>query len=139
MSSNSLLILRTLAVSLKTFKDFTGDQDVQIQAVQTFLEVAMGNNPSMDSISKVIGLEQSTTSRNIKKLAAGPKAQPGYGLIAIELDMHDMRRRLVKLTDRGHELVAAIDAATVPTLGHYFLKELGLSAPAEAPEAAPTV
>ena len=139
MSTNNMLMLRTLATALTTFKTFTGDPDVQIQCVQTFLEVALVNSPTMDSIARTINLEQSTTSRNIKKLAAGPKAQPGYGLISIELDMNDMRRRILKLTARGHELVAAIDAATMPTLRHHFTKEFGLVATAGAPAGAPAV
>ena len=118
---NQLIVLRTLAVSLRTFKNFTGDNDVQVQCVQTFLEIAMGTSTlSMDNIARIINLEQSTASRNIKKLAAGPKAQPGYGLISIELDREDMRRRILKLTPRGYALVKAIEDATVPTLAHHF-------------------
>jgi DNA-binding MarR family transcriptional regulator len=118
---NQLIVLRTLAVALRTFKNFTGDPDVQIQCVQTFLEIAMGTSTlSMDNIARIINLEQSTASRNIKKLAVGPKAQPGYGLISIELDREDMRRRILKLTSRGHALVSAIEDATIPSLAHHF-------------------
>jgi DNA-binding MarR family transcriptional regulator len=116
----NMLVLRTLAVSLKTFKEFTGDNDVQIQCVQVFLETAMGNSPSMDSLARTIGLEQSTASRNLKKLAVGPREHPGYGLIAISLDLHDMRRRILTLTARGHELVRAIEAATLPMMEAHF-------------------
>lgn len=122
----STILLSTISDALVAFKEFTGDQDVQVQAIQTFLKVATSASPTIDDIAKTIGLNQSTASRNVKKLAVGPYQQPGYGLITIELDMYDQRRRILKLSARGHELVRFLESRTMPKLRHHFARELGV-------------
>ncbi len=119
----SNIVLTTISDALLAFKEFTGDADVQTQAVQTFLMIATRSSPSVEDISKVIGLNQSTASRNIKKLAVGPRAQEGYGLVIIELDPYDGRRRILKLSTRGHELVKLIETRTMLKLRRHFKKE----------------
>lgn len=122
-----LIALNTLSSALQAFKDFTKDHDVQVQAIQTFLKVATSVNPSIDDIARTIGLNQSTASRNVLKLAVGPRAQEGYGLITVELDPYDHRRRLIKLSARGHELMRFIEERTMPSLRSHFIRELLLN------------
>lgn len=122
-----LIALTTLSAALVAFKEFTGDQDVQVQAVQTFLKIATSINPNAEDITAAIGLSKSTASRNLKKLATGPRAQRGYGLITVELDPYDGRKRLIKLSVRGHELIRFIEERTMPKLRHHFIEELLLT------------
>ncbi len=119
--------LHTLASALTAFKEFTKDHDVQVQAIQTFLKIATSVNPSMEDITQAIGLNQSTASRNVLKLATGPRAQEGYGLITVELDPYDHRRRLIKLSVRGHELMRIMGERTMPSLRSHFMRELLLN------------
>ncbi|SET61149.1 hypothetical protein SAMN05216412_11030 [Nitrosospira multiformis] len=111
-----------LSSALSAFKEFTGDSDVQVQTVQTFLIVATSRNPSMEDITRIIGLSQAATSRNIKKLAEGPKAQEGYGLITLNLDPYDGRKRVTSLSARGYELVRFIENRTMPQLWQHFIQ-----------------
>jgi DNA-binding MarR family transcriptional regulator len=122
----STVILTTVSDALVAFKEFTGDMDVQVQAIQTFLLVSTRDSLSVEELAKIIGLNQSTASRNIKKLAVGPYQQEGYGLITIELDMYDQRRRILKLSARGHELVRFIETKVAPKLRYHFAKEFGV-------------
>ncbi|SCX57610.1 MarR family winged helix-turn-helix transcriptional regulator [Nitrosospira sp. Nsp1] len=121
-----LITVTTLSDALAAFKDFTGDGDVQIQTIQTFLKIALGGGATTnyEDIAKTAGVTQAAVSRNIKKLATGPKAQVGYGLITVELDPYDSRRRAIKLSARGHELIRFIEDRTMPKLRYYFIQEL---------------
>ncbi len=114
----------SLSDALSSFKEFTGDQDVQVQVIHTFLVVATSTNPTPEQITRTIGLSQGATSRNILKLSTGPRAQRGYGLITVELDPYDGRKRLISLSARGHELVRFIESKTMPKLRYHFTQEL---------------
>jgi DNA-binding MarR family transcriptional regulator len=121
-----LITLTTLSDALAAFKDFTGDGYVQIQTIQTFLKVARneGTAVSFEDIVKATGVTRGAVSRNLKKLATGPRVQEGYGLITVELDPYDSRRRIIKLSGRGHELIQFIEGRTLPRLRHHFIQEL---------------
>ena len=66
------IVLSTLQSALRTFKEFTGDGDCNVPTLETFLCVATLSKPSIDDVSKAIGLTQATASRNVKKMAVGP-------------------------------------------------------------------
>lgn len=119
-----LIALNTISSALQAFKEFTGDHDVQVQAVETFLKIATTRSPSVEDIIKTIGLSRSATSRNLTKLAVGPKAQQGYGLITVEQDPADRRKRVIGLSVRGHELIRFIEEKTMPKIRHHFIEEL---------------
>jgi DNA-binding MarR family transcriptional regulator len=119
-----IIALNALAVTLQAFTNFTGETDVQIQTVQTFLVVALGGNPSRDELARQIGLTQPAVSRNLKKMCEAPRGQEGYGLITMDLDPMDHRRRITKLTTRGHELVRHIEEALVPPIRSHVIREL---------------
>ena len=119
-----LIALNTLAAALQAFKQFTNEPDVQIQTVQTFLVIAAYGNPGLDELARQIGLTQPAASRNLKKMCEGPRGQAGYSLITMTLDPLDNRRRIVKLTARGHELVRHIENAMLPPIRSHVIREL---------------
>lgn len=93
--------------ALETFREFTGDGDVQVQTIQTFLKIVLagGATANYDDIAKATGVSQAAVSRNIKKMAKGSRETPGYGLIYVNIDDFDSRRRVITLSTRGKELV----------------------------------
>lgn len=111
--------------AMEAFKDFTGDGDVQIQTIQVFLKIVLagGEQISYDSLEKATGVSQSAVSRSIKKMTAGPRATPGYGLITVDFDPYDLRRRIIKLSPRGRDLVAAMESRMMPGLLRYLAKQ----------------
>jgi DNA-binding MarR family transcriptional regulator len=119
-----LIALNTLATALQAFTNFTGEADVQVQTVQSFLVIAHGGNPSRDELARQIGVTSSAASRNLKKMCEAPRGQEGYGLITMDLDPMDHRRRITKLTARGHELVRHIEEALLPPIRAHVLREL---------------
>lgn len=119
-----IIALNTLAAALQAFTNFTREPDVQIQTVQSFLVIALGGNPSRDELARQIGLTQAAASRNLKKMCEAPRGQAGYGLITMDLDPMDHRRRTIRLTARGHELVRHIEEALVPPIRSHVIREL---------------
>ncbi len=111
--------------ALEAFKEFTGDGDVQIQTIQTFLRIvfAGGATANFEDIARVTGVSPAAVSRNIKKMAKGPRETPGYGLIIVELDPYDSRRRIVTLSPRGKDLVSAMESRMMPGMLRYLVKQ----------------
>ena len=121
----SITPLGVVSDALEAFKDFTGDGDVQIQTIQIFMKIVLAgdNFISYDALEKVTGVSQSAVSRSIKKMTAGPRATPGYGLIIVDFDPYDLRRRIIKLSPRGKDLVAAMESRMMPSLFQYLAKQ----------------
>lgn len=110
--------LELVSNALEAFKEFTEDGDVQVQTIQTFLKIALagGATANFRDISRATGVTQAAVSRNIKKMAKGPRETAGYGLIIVELDPYDSRRRIITLSPRGKELVAQMESRMKPGL-----------------------
>jgi len=119
-----LIALSTLSAALDVFKEFTQEHDVQVQTLQTFLVIALEGNPGVDVLARRIGLTQPAASRNLKKLCEAPRGQEGYGLITMQLDPLDNRRRIIKLTARGRELTRHIEDAMLPPIRSHIVREL---------------
>lgn len=119
-----LIALNTLSSTLQAFKKFTNEPDVQVQAVLTFLKIATSENPSGEEIAQHIGLGLSAVSRNLRKLCEPPRGQEGYGLITMEFNPIDHRKRIIKLTARGHTLVRYIEEAMLPQIRAHVIREL---------------
>lgn len=116
--------LEIISDALEAFREFTGDGDVQVQAIQVFLKIVLagGATANFEDIAKATGISQASVSRNIKKMAKGPRETPGYGLIIVELDPYDSRRRVITLSERGKQLVSSMEARMTPGLVRYFSK-----------------
>lgn len=123
-----LIALNILSAALQAFKEFTEEPDVQVQTIQTFLLVATQENPGVNELARQIALSQPSASRNLKKLCEAPRGQEGYDLIAMELDPWDNRKRIIKLTARGHELIRHIEEAVCRVLAPTLFKE-GMNPP----------
>lgn len=79
---------------------------MQVSTILTFLQVVlaheMGSNISIDSISKNVGLNSGTASRNAYYWAEGHKQmQGGHRMISINFDLEDRRKRDLRLTEKG--------------------------------------
>ncbi|SEL64543.1 DNA-binding transcriptional regulator, MarR family [Nitrosovibrio tenuis] len=118
-----LITLNIITTALESFKSFTKEPDVQIQTVETFLIVATQDSPGMTEMARQIGLTQPSVSRNLRKMCEPPKGQGGYGLISVTADPRDRRKRVLKLTSRGHELVRHIEEAVCRVLAPTLFKE----------------
>jgi DNA-binding MarR family transcriptional regulator len=112
-----MLTLNILTAVLESFKSFTGEPDVQIQTLETFLIVAsqdpqrMTESTSQTELAHQIGVTQPSVNRNLRKMCEPPRGQEGYGLITVTTDPKDRRKRILKLTARGHELVRHMEEA----------------------------
>jgi len=117
--------LNIVSDALLAFKEFTGDGDVQLQTIQTFLKIVLagGATANYDDIAKAAGVSQAAISRNIKKMAVGTRSTPGYGLIIVDLDPFDSRRRIITLSPRGKDLVAAMESRMLPGMLRYLSKQ----------------
>ena len=111
--------------ALEAFREFTGEGDVQVQTIQTFLKIvfAGGATANYEDIARSVGVSQAAVSRIIKKMAKGPRESEGYGLIIVELDPFDSRRRIITLSQRGKDLVAAMESRMLPGMLRYLSKQ----------------
>lgn len=84
--------------------------DIPAQQIVTFLYVAEHDEIAMVDLAEVTGVAQSSVSRNVARLGPGPNPrEPGYGLLTAYEDPYYRKRKLVKLTPRGRELVKEIE------------------------------
>lgn len=100
----------TLRVCLSRFQQFIKVSDIPVQQVLTLLVVAMGNETPMADLADATGVGQSSVSRNVAILGQGinPREQ-GYGLLEAYEDPEFRRRKLVRLTAHGKELVKELE------------------------------
>ena len=101
-------------------RDFLDQADIPMQQVLTFAHVAHRGEIPMQELMDLTGVSQSSVSRNVEKLASGKPRDPGYGLLEAFEDPYYRKRKIVRLTPRGKELVAALDRASTR-----FLKSQG--------------
>lgn len=98
--------LAKLVEASKCLAKTTGNDRLELQTMQTFLIVCIaGGETSMQEIEKQLDFGQSTTSRNVSKLGNGISMdEPGPRLVEAYEDPAYRRRKLVRLTARGHKL-----------------------------------
>jgi DNA-binding MarR family transcriptional regulator len=99
--------LRVLQKATVTKAEPEGNADLQMQAMKAFLFVATRhpNEVSLGEAEKLLGMTQTTASRNFGYLAKGnAKKAVGYGLIEVYEDNFYRRRKLAKLTDKGERV-----------------------------------
>ncbi len=98
--------LRTVKDSIELFR--TLDPEMQAQTMMTLLVVGEAHPEpvSMVSIAKIVGLAQSSTSRNVSLLGKiHRKGMPGLDLLESSEDIMDRRNKLVSLTSRGKRFI----------------------------------
>jgi DNA-binding MarR family transcriptional regulator len=91
------------------FAEYLGKGDVELQAFATFCLIAA--RPSefpMADLTDILGLSQSSISRNVALLSIGSVKAPGPQLIEAYEDPEYRRRKYVRLTTRGKRLAAEI-------------------------------
>lgn len=119
---------------LKCFKDVSGNAEMQMQTMLTFLYVAYRHpNPvPMLEVEKAFNFSQTTNSRNIgywamtereveqaaKHRAKGDaeagkaaiKKTDGAGMFQLETDQYYRKRKLITLTDKGVAFAAKLSS-----------------------------
>lgn len=101
-------ILRTLNV-LELFAEKS--HDFPTQYAITFLCVAKDEGCSNIDLMETTNLSTAAVTRNIQALSPyrdRAKKLPGYNLVYSEVDPDDNRRRMIYLTQQGHELLAEV-------------------------------
>ena len=86
------------------------DTEVPGQLVSVFLYIASHNPCHMQAIENDLRLSPNSVSRNTDWLSKYHRlGKPGMGLVVKMADPVNARRRLVKLTEKGHRLVDRIN------------------------------
>lgn len=85
-------------------------ESVEAQSVMFFLYIASQTNPEdMTSVGKTLKLSKAATSRNYYRLSIGIRGGAiGLGLVTIQNDLLDIRRKLLVLTDKGMQVASEL-------------------------------
>src|SRR4051812_31439570 len=101
MKSTTVLIGLNNAV-----RKFLDTNELPMQQLLIYLHVADRGEMPMADLLDLTGVAQSSISRNVALLGPGPNPRErGYGLIEAYEDPFYRKRKLVKLTERGKELL----------------------------------
>lgn len=91
------------------------DPDMPIQYALSFLTLAQNEGMSMGELSARLGIAQSSASRNVAALSRWHSfGKPGHDLVVAEEDPRERRRKLVRLTEKGHALIEELRALAAP-------------------------
>lgn len=112
-SSSPLLKEKTDPVMWKLCRihELFREKDVEVpgQLVSVFCYIASHNPCHLQAIQEELGLSPNSTSRNTDWLSSHHRlGKPGMGLIVKTTDPYNHRRRIVKLTPKGHQMVLKI-------------------------------
>ena len=122
----SSAVINTALAVLRTVRDFTGNPDMPSQQVAIVLQCAASPGQTIGQISEAVGTTQSSTSRNVARLGRGIAwDERGADLVTVEEYMYDRRLKVVKLTQRGEELIKTINATVAPKARRWFGKDNG--------------
>jgi len=85
------------------------DAEVPGQLVSVFCYIASHNPCHLQAIQEDLGLSPNSTSRNTDWLSSHHRlGKAGMGLVTKADDPYDMRRKVVKLTPKGEQMVTTI-------------------------------
>lgn len=99
---------------LKTLLSVFREVDPEMPAQQMMVLLAVAEEPdlTMAKLAEVVGISQSSTSRNVAALAqVHRKGLPGHDLVFAYEDPMERRRKLVRLTSKGTRLMAKVEEA----------------------------
>lgn len=107
-----------LQAGLQALREETNHPEMQAQTAATFLAFASRAEPmSVMELMNHVGYERSSASRNIDLLAEGIEGRSsGLGLLQKAVDPFDARKRVVKLSKRGEQVIARIEKRVAPLL-----------------------
>lgn len=94
------------------------DDTMPVQTLSVLLGVAQKGPVSVNELATLTGLSQSATSRNAAALSdLHWLKRPGLGLVQLDVDPMELRKKLVTLTPKGQkfvdQLVGLIEGRTV--------------------------
>lgn len=83
--------------------------EIQSQTIHLLLEVAIQPDITMSELIRKTNLSQASCSHNVSLLSNRDRDnKPGLGLVESREDPAERRRRIVKLTQKGQELMASL-------------------------------
>lgn len=100
--------MQALDKAILFLEDFRAiNSNLPIQVAQTFLLVARYPESNLRRLARLSGQSWSAISRNV--IALSDLAGRGrYGLVTMEVNVEDMRNRVVKLTPKGERLLRSL-------------------------------
>lgn len=112
--------------ALKELRDATDRPDLQAQTAVTFLAFGASGEPmTVLELTDKVGYERSSASRNIDMLAEGVVGKgPGVELLQKAVDPFDARKRVVKMTKKGEQVMRRIEQKMVPIIQAMVMDEL---------------
>lgn len=85
------------------------DKEMPMQMLQSLLCVALRPGLTMQNLSEMTGLAQSSASRNIQTLGKWHRVgKPGYDLVEAVEDPEDTRRKIMFLTPKGKSFTSKL-------------------------------
>lgn len=109
MTRNEQRNIDTMLEFLEEFRNL--DPDMPIQYATSFLYICRYEGLSIKELMDLIGLVQSSTSRNVAALAEWQKFEkPGLGLITTVEDPKDRRKKIIELSSKGKEVIGKLQA-----------------------------
>lgn len=101
------LAVQRLARCIKELREL--NSEIQAQAVHLLLEIAIQPDITMSQLCVKTRLSQASCSRNVSLLSLNARHdRPGLGLVKAEEDPRERRRKIVRLTPKGEELIASL-------------------------------
>jgi len=99
-----------LNLSLSILEGFREiDPEIPIQTAAMLLLVAINPGITMKEMGERLEISQASCSRNVAALSRKHRLEkPGYNLVRAVEDPAERRRKIVKLTPRGREVIAKL-------------------------------
>lgn len=107
LTRSDRIALRQFLKGIQTIRKIA--PEMRIHTIQVFLEIALNEEISSQTIMRKVGIQQSSCSRNLTALSETiSKGRPGLGLVEYREDHMERRRKLTRLTSKGHEFAEAL-------------------------------
>ena len=100
--------------SLEILRAITGNPELTMPQMLCFLYVGQQSELPQLSLEQLLEVSQAAASRAIARMGAGWPRDPGYGLMESFEDPFLRRRKLVRLTPRGQEVMRVINEGLRP-------------------------